>query len=87
MKTVYEDVATKNTKEFVFKVSKSDDGSFLVMQLALRIFPDNRKVIKSEKKSICKTLEELQSCALKSGRQGKAFLDSQIFMTLADKNV
>ncbi|CSY12709.1 hypothetical protein FP371_24645 [Citrobacter freundii] len=87
MKTVYEDVVTKNTKEFAFKVSKLGDGTFLVIQQASRIFPDNRKVIKSEKKTSCTTLAELKSCALKSGRQGKVFLDSQVFMTLVDNKV
>lgn len=84
MKTIYEDVTTKNTKEFAFKINKLEDGSYLVVQQAFRIFPDNGKALKSEKKTICLNVAELQICAGNSGRQGKLFLDSQVFMQIAD---
>ena len=84
MKTIYEDVTTKNTKEFAFRIIKLEDGSYLVIQQAFRIFPDNGKALKSERKTICLNVSELKTCAVNSGRQGRLFLDSQVFMQMAD---
>ncbi|MEL6008620.1 hypothetical protein J4Z08_23150 [Citrobacter portucalensis] len=80
MKTVFIDVSTKETKEFVFKVIEHNDGSFTVIRQSSRIYPDGKKVIKSERKANCANRDELKNCELNSSRQGKMFLDSQFWI-------
>lgn len=79
MAVVYEDVITKNTKQFIFRVEQLADGTYMVTQQGLRVFPDGDTALKSEKKWQYATPEELRDGEYKNSRQGKHFLDSQFW--------
>ncbi|EJO8074351.1 hypothetical protein Q3R63_004471 [Salmonella enterica] len=80
MKTLFEDVVDKNTKQFVFKVLLLNDGTYLVTQQALRRFPDGGTVVQSEKKWSYATLKEMRNGEFKTSRQGKLFLEDQFWV-------
>ncbi len=79
MKVVYRDIVTKKTKEFVFKVEYLNDGSYRVTQQSLRILPDQRKKVVSEKIWNYAGLEDMRHGEYVSSRQGKVFMDSQFW--------
>ncbi|EDK1561866.1 hypothetical protein CHO96_22430 [Salmonella enterica subsp. enterica serovar Newport] len=80
MKTLFEDIVDKNTKQFVFKVQQRDDGTFLVTQQALRRFPDGGTVVQSERQWQYTTLNEMRNGEFKTSRQGKMFLEDQFWV-------
>lgn len=80
MKNLYLDIVDKNTKSFVFKVDQLDDGSFEVIQQALRKFPDGSTQVRSEKVWKFKSLSEMRDGEFKTSRQGKLFLDDQFWI-------
>ncbi|WP_238392755.1 hypothetical protein [Buttiauxella sp. 3AFRM03] len=49
MKTLFEDIVPKNTKQFIFRVLELNDGSYEVIQQSCRVFPDKRVVVQSER--------------------------------------
>lgn len=77
MKTLFEDIVSKNTKQFIFKVQQLNDGTCQVTQPALRLFPDGGTVVQSEKKWRYSALSELRDGDFKTRWQGKLFLDDQ----------
>ncbi|MCZ6132208.1 hypothetical protein O6D91_21120 [Cronobacter sakazakii] len=80
MKTIFEDIVDKNTKQFVFKVHQLSDGTYLVIQQALRRFPDGDTAVQSEKKWHYSSLSEMRNGDFKNSRQGKLFLDDQFWV-------
>ncbi|CAH3463457.1 TPA: hypothetical protein I8Y00_005307 [Citrobacter farmeri] len=80
MKTLFEDIVSKKTKQFIFKVEQDSDGTYQVTQQALRVYPDGRTSVQSEKKWQYETLIDLRDGEFKASRQGKLFLDDQFWV-------
>lgn len=79
MKTLFEDIVSKKTKQFIFKVEQDSDGTYQVTQQALRVYPDGRTSVQSEKWQY-ETLIDLRDGEFKASRQGKLFLDDQFWV-------
>lgn len=56
MKTLFEDIVSKKTKQFIFKVEQDSDGTYQVTQQALRVYPDGCTSVQSEKNGNMKLL-------------------------------
>ncbi|PXW50336.1 hypothetical protein DFO55_1247 [Grimontella sp. AG753] len=80
MKTLFEDIVDKKTKQFVFRVQQENDGTYLVTQQSLRRFPTGDTVVQSEKKWQYSCLDDLRNGDFKTSRQGKLFLDDQFWI-------
>lgn len=80
LKTVFEDIVLKNTKQFIFRVQELNDGSYEVIQQSSRVFPDKRVVVQSEKKWHYADLTALREGEYAKSRQGRMFLDDQFWI-------
>ncbi|WP_264866313.1 hypothetical protein, partial [Escherichia coli] len=80
LKTVFEDIVLKNTKQFIFRVQELNDGSYEVIQQSCRVFPDKRVVVQSEKKWHYADLTALREGEYAKSRQGRMFLDDQFWI-------
>lgn len=80
MKTLFEDIVLKNTKQFIFRVQELNDGSYEVIQQSCRVFPDKRVVVQSEKKWHYADLTALREGEYAKSRQGRMFLDDQFWI-------
>jgi len=80
MAIIFENIHTKNTKEFVFTVRANNDGSYAISSVSYRIFPDSSRRETSRKDWIAHNVNELRSGEFMNSRQGKLFADSQFWM-------
>lgn len=79
MAIIFENVQTKNTKEFVFKVLAHNDGTYTVSSVSYRIYPDSSRRETSRKEWTAHDLQELRAGEFMRSRQGRLFADSQFW--------
>ncbi|MCX8966642.1 hypothetical protein EHW66_17140 [Erwinia psidii] len=76
MKVIFENIHTKNTKEFIFTVHQKNDGSYLIAHVSYRIMPDASRRVVAQKEWTANDLQELKEGEFMNTRQGKLFASS-----------